>query len=258
MDIKDYKLYLIDLDGTIYNGKERIPHAKEFIEYLKQNNKDYIFVTNNSTRTERQVVDKLLTFDIETTEKNVFTSSSATAIYLQKLNVNKIFVIGEDGLKNTLKLAGYNLVQGKDAEAVVVGLDRAVTYDKLTEACRAILRGATFIGTNPDKLLPTENGMALSNGGQVRLLEYATDTKAIVIGKPEAIIMELAIEKFEYAKEDIVMVGDNYDTDILAGINANIDTIHVQTGVTNKEQLLEKNIQPTYTIENLKKLIKTI
>lgn len=255
MDIKKYKLYLIDLDGTIYNGSDKIDYAKEFIEYLENNNIDYLFLTNNSTRTTKEVVDKLKDFDIETSEEHVFTSSQATALYLAKNNLQKIHVIGEYGLKGVLEESGFNLVSGEQCEAVVVGLDRELSYKKLTEACRAILRGAVFIGTNPDKLIPTEEGMAPSNGGQVKLLEFATDKTPIIIGKPSSLIMDLAIEKFNYKKEDIVMVGDNYDTDIMSGINCSIDTIHVQTGVTSKEQLLEKEVQSTYTIENLKFLI---
>lgn len=253
MKIKSYKLYLIDLDGTIYNGNEKIEYAKEFIDYLNYNNIDYLFLTNNSTRLEKDVVTKLKEFDITTSEKNVFTSSAATAMYLLNNNIKKVFVIGETGLKSTLEKNNISLVS-EEAQGVVVGLDRLVNYDKLTKACQIILKGAKFVATNPDKLLPTENGMALSNGGQVKLLEYATDNVATVIGKPNNIMMELAISKFGYSKEDIVMVGDNYDTDILAGINSNIDTIHVQTGVTSKEQLLNKVKQPTYSIENLSKL----
>lgn len=256
MEIKNYKLYLIDLDGTMYNGSEKIEYAKEFINYLNENNIDYLFLTNNSTKLEKDVVKKLKELDIITTEKNVYTSSEATSEYLIKHNYKKVFVIGEDGLKNTLLRNNIELVDYLDADAVVVGLDREINYEKLTQATRAILNGAKLIATNPDKLLPTESGMSLSNGGQVKLLEYATDTVAIIIGKPNNIIMNLAIEKFSYTKEEIVMVGDNYDTDILAGINANIDTIHVQTGVTSKDQLLEKKIQPTYTVKNLKFLIK--
>ncbi|MBF0713813.1 TIGR01457 family HAD-type hydrolase [Gemella sp. GH3] len=255
MKIKSYKLYLIDLDGTIYNGNKKIDYAKEFIDYLNFNNIDYLFLTNNSTRLEKDVVDKLKTFGIVTTEKNVFTSSVATSMYLLNNNIDKIYVIGEKGLKTTLESNNISLVSEKKAQAVVVGLDRLVTYDKLTKACQAILRGAKFIATNPDKLLPTEQGMALSNGGQVKLLEYASDTEATVIGKPNDIIMELAMSKFGCRKEDIVMIGDNYDTDILAGINSGIDTIHVQTGVTTKEQLLNKEKQPTYSIENLSELL---
>lgn len=255
MKIKDYKLYLIDLDGTMYNGNDEIKYAKEFINYLNENNIDYLFVTNNSTNLEKNILDKLKRFNIKTTEKNILTSSEAASMYINDNNIKNVFCIGEEGLKQTLLRNNINLVTDKSAEAVVVGLDREVTYNKLSFACRLLLSGAKFIATNPDKLLPTEEGMIPSNGAQVKFLEYATDKKPIVIGKPFDIIMNIAIKKFGYKKEEIVMVGDNYDTDIMSGINVGVDTIHVQTGVTTKGQLFEKEIQPTYTIENLKGLI---
>lgn len=256
MNIKEYKLYLIDLDGTIYNGNEKIEYAKEFIDYLNSNNIDYLFLTNNSTKIESDVVKKLNSLDINTNEKNIFTSSEATAMYLNSKKYAKVFVIGESGLRQTLERNNINLVNWQDAEALVVGLDREINYKKLTDGISTIRNGAEFVVTNPDKLLPTEYGMSPSNGAQMSFLEYATDTKATVIGKPNKFIMDFAIQKFNYELEDIAMIGDNYDTDIMSGINANIDTIHVQTGVTSKEQLKEKDIQPTYTIKNLLELIK--
>lgn len=255
MKIKKYKLYLIDLDGTIYNGSKEIKFAKEFISYLNREKIDYLFLTNNSTKSPRDVVKKLKEFDVITTEDHVYTSSDATNRYLAQKNYENIYVIGEKGLKDTL--ASYNQIENFNlAEAVVVGLDRKLTYEKLSIATKAILNGAELIGTNPDTLLPTADGFSPSNGGQVKYLEYTTGKKATIIGKPNDIIMNCAISLYNYGKEDIVMVGDNYDTDIMSGINSGISTIHVQTGVTSLEDLKTKSIQPTYSIENLSKLIE--
>ena len=255
MSIKQYKLYLIDLDGTIYNGEKKIKYAKEFVDYLNENNIDYLFLTNNSTRQPKDVAEHLKKFDIETSEEHVFTSSDATKIYLKGKGYKNLYVIGESGLKNTL--SSFNQKENEDCvDAVVVGLDRKLSYDKLTIATRAILKGAELIGTNPDTLLPTANGFMPSNGGQVKYLEYATSTPATFIGKPSKIIMESAINLFSYGKDEIVMIGDNYDTDIMAGINGGIDTIHVQTGVTSVEDLESKAHKPTYSIKNLFELVK--
>ena len=255
MSIKQYKLYLIDLDGTIYNGDKKIKYAKEFVDYLNTNNIDYLFLTNNSTRQPKDVAEHLNKFDIETSEEHVFTSSDATKIYLEGKGYRNLYVIGESGLKNTL--SSFNQKENEEGvDAVVVGLDRKLTYDKLATATRAILNGAELIGTNPDTLLPTASGFVPSNGGQVKYLEYATSTPATFIGKPSKIIMESAMNLFNYSKDEIVMVGDNYDTDIMSGINSNIDTIHVQTGVTSVEDLETKEKKPTYSIENLFVLIK--
>ena len=255
MSIKQYKLYLIDLDGTIYNGDKKIKYAKEFVDYLNTNNIDYLFLTNNSTRQPKEVAEHLKKFDIDTSEEHVFTSSDATKIYLKGKGYKNLYVIGESGLKNTL--SSFNQKENEDCvDAVVVGLDRKLSYDKLTIATRAILKGAELIGTNPDTLLPTANGFMPSNGGQVKYLEYATSTPATFIGKPSKIIMESAINLFSYGKDEIVMIGDNYDTDIMAGINGGIDTIHVQTGVTSVEDLESKAHKPTYSIKNLFELAK--
>ena len=254
MSVKQYKLYLIDLDGTIYNGDKKIKYAKEFVDYLNTNNIDYLFLTNNSTRQPKEVAEHLKKFDIDTSEEHVFTSSDATKIYLKGKGYKNLYVIGESGLKNTL--SSFNQKENEDCvDAVVVGLDRKLSYDKLTIATRAILKGAELIGTNPDTLLPTANGFMPSNGGQVKYLEYATSTPATFIGKPSKIIMESAINLFSYGKDEIVMIGDNYDTDIMAGINGGIDTIHVQTGVTSVEDLESKAHKPTYSIKNLFDLV---
>ncbi|WP_314091199.1 TIGR01457 family HAD-type hydrolase [Gemella haemolysans] len=255
MSVKQYKLYLIDLDGTIYNGDKKIKYAKEFVDYLNTNNIDYLFLTNNSTRQPKEVAENLKNFDIDTSEEHVFTSSDATKIYLEGKGYKNLYVIGESGLKNTL--SSFNQKENEDCvDAVVVGLDRKLSYDKLAIATRAILKGAELIGTNPDTLLPTANGFMPSNGGQVKYLEYATSTPATFIGKPSKIIMESAINLFSYSKDEIVMIGDNYDTDIMAGINGGIDTIHVQTGVTSVEDLESKAHKPTYSIKNLFELVK--
>ena len=255
MSVKQYKLYLIELDGTIYNGDKKIKYAKEFVDYLNTNNIDYLFLTNNSTRQPKEVAEHLKKFDIDTSEEHVFTSSDATKIYLKGKGYKNLYVIGESGLKNTL--SSFNQKENEDCvDAVVVGLDRKLSYDKLTIATRAILKGAELIGTNPDTLLPTANGFMPSNGGQVKYLEYATSTPATFIGKPSKIIMESAINLFSYGKDEIVMIGDNYDTDIMAGINGGIDTIHVQTGVTSVEDLESKAHKPTYSIKNLFELVK--
>lgn len=255
MKIKKYKLYLIDLDGTIYNGDKVIKYAKEFVDYLNNQGVDYLFLTNNSTKEPKDVVEKLKKLNIDTSEKHIYTSSDATKTYLLNKGYNSIYIIGEKGLKTILKdfKQSDNVLE---TQAVVVGLDRNLTYDKLTIATRAVLNGAELIGTNPDTLLPTADGFIPSNGGQIKFLEHATSVQATIIGKPSKIIMESAISLFNYSKDEIVMVGDNYDTDIMSGINSEIDTIHVQTGVTTLEELKKKDIQPTYTIENLLNLIE--
>ncbi|WP_284036253.1 TIGR01457 family HAD-type hydrolase [Neobacillus sp. 114] len=249
--MKKYKGYLIDLDGTMYKGTERIEAASDFIKNLKKKEIPYLFVTNNSTRTPAQVAEKLNSFDIPTTEDRVFTTSQATANYIEELKKDaSVYVIGEEGIRTVLEEKGFRFA-GEDADVVVVGLDRSINYEKLTIACLAVRNGATFISTNGDIALPTERGLVPGNGSITSVIAVSTQTKPIFIGKPEAIIMEQALKVLGVVKEDTLMVGDNYYTDILAGINAGIDTLLVHTGVTTKELLKGYTIHPTYTIDTL-------
>ncbi|WP_455938543.1 HAD-IIA family hydrolase [Gemella morbillorum] len=131
MSIKKYKLYLIDLDGTIYNGEKKIKFADQFVDYLNKTKTDYLFLTNNSTKEPKDVIDKLKNLGISTTEEHVYTSSDATKMYLLKKGYSKVYIIGERGLKDTL--GDFNQKNNEDVEVVIVGLDRKLTYEKLTK-----------------------------------------------------------------------------------------------------------------------------
>jgi 4-nitrophenyl phosphatase len=249
--MKQYQGYLIDLDGTMYRGTERIEAASDFVKKLNEENISYLFVTNNSSRTPNQVAEKLVSFDIPAREDLVFTTSMATAnyIYEQKRDAS-VYVIGEEGLKTALEEKGFQFA-GEHADYVVVGIDRDINYEKLAIACLAVRNGATFISTNADIALPTERGLLPGNGSITSVIAVSTQTKPIFIGKPESIIMEQALKVLGTSKEDTLMVGDYYDTDILAGMNAELDTLLVHTGVTTKELLSGYDRKPTYAIDSL-------
>ncbi|MGE8207561.1 TIGR01457 family HAD-type hydrolase [Heyndrickxia sp. NPDC080065] len=249
--MKKYKGYLIDLDGTMYRGNEKIDAAGDFIQRLRRKNIPYLFVTNNSSRTPEQVAKKLNEFDIPVEENQIFTTSMATAEYIYEQNQNgTIYVIGEEGLKTALKQKGFQFTD-EHPDFVVVGIDRKINYEKLSLACLAVRSGATFISTNADIALPTERGFLPGNGSITSVITVSTQTEPIFIGKPESIIMNQALTFLGTKKEETMMVGDFYDTDILAGINAGIDTLLVHTGVTTKEALLKKEKQPTFAVNSL-------
>ena len=249
--IKDYKGYLIDLDGTMYKGKEPISEAPDFINRLRKAKKPFLFVTNNSTSSPKEVAKKLTEqFQVEAYEEEIYTSSLATADYLKTLGGSTVYVVGEKGLHEAVTEAGFTI----DEEApdhVVVGLDRALTYEKCEIATLAIQKGASFIATNKDTNLPTERGMVPGAGSVVALIEKATRIEPTFVGKPETIIMDEAIKKIGLDKNEVLMVGDNYETDILAGINNEIDTLLVFTGFTTEEDMETIIDQPTYTIQKL-------
>ena len=250
---KQYKAYFIDLDGTIYKGKDRIPAAARFIKRLQQHGKKVLFVTNNSTRSPEDVVNNLANnHDIKVSADNVYTSALATADYLARKaeSQTRVFVIGEKGLKDALKNRGFSLVDGSP-DFVVVGLDTEVTYQKFETAVLAIRSGATFIGTNADSNLPNEKGMVPGAGSLVELVKYATQQQPIMIGKPEKIIMQMALDKVQLSADDVVMVGDNYRTDISAGINVGMDTLLVYSGLSTKKDISEVRVKPTYEVDSL-------
>jgi 4-nitrophenyl phosphatase len=249
--LKKYKGYLIDLDGTMYRGTERIEAASDFVKKLNNQNIPYLFVTNNSARTPLQIADKLNGFDIPAKEAHVFTSSMATANYIYEQNKHaSIFVIGEEGLQTALEEKGFQFAE-EDADFVVVGIDRSISYEKLTIACLAVRNGARFISTNADKAIPTERGFLPGNGSITAVIAESTQIKPTYIGKPESTIMEQALRVLSTSKEETIMVGDYYETDILAGMNAGLDTLLVYTGVTTKEMLSGYKQKPTYTMDSL-------
>ena len=247
-----YKGYLIDLDGTMYRGKEPIPAAAQFIKRLQERNIPYLFVTNNSSKTQKEVADNLIqNFGVQTSAEEVYTSSLATADYLTSLGGgNKVYIIGETGLRNALKNAGF-IEDEENPDYVVVGIDRQVTYHDFEVATLAIHKGARFIATNKDTNLPSDKGMVPGAGSLVALLIASTRVQPTFIGKPETIIMEEAIKTIGLTKEEVIMVGDNYETDILAGIHNDVDTLLVLTGFTSLKDLELVEEQPTYLLNSL-------
>jgi 4-nitrophenyl phosphatase len=251
MMMKKYRGYLIDLDGTMYRGTERIEAASAFVKGLKEKGIPYLFVTNNSSRTPLQVAEKLMGFDIPASEELVFTSSMATSSYIEEQKKDaSIYCIGEEGLVAALEEKGFRFA-GEDADYVVMGIDRAINYEKLAIACLAVRNGAVFISTNADRAIPTERGMLPGNGSFTALIAESTQTKPVIIGKPQSIIMEQALKVLGTSKEETIMVGDYYETDILAGMNAGLDTLLVHTGVTTKEMLSRYDRQPTHSVDSL-------
>jgi len=247
-----YRGYLIDLDGTIYLGKKPIAAGKRFVDNLQARNLPFLFVTNNTTKSPKMVQERLANeFAIHVNESNVYTASLATIDYMKEDGKGKkVYVIGESGLTELILTAGF-IWEEENPDYVVVGLDSQVTYEKFVLATLAIRKGATFIGTNPDKNLPNERGLVPGAGALCALIETATQTPAIYIGKPQAIIMDKALERLGLPKDEVVMVGDNYETDIRSGINNEIDSLLVLSGFTAKEDLPDLPIAPTYTIDNL-------
>jgi len=229
------KTYLIDLDGTMYSGNTNIDGAREFIAYLQEKGFPYIFLTNNATRTKTQAKEHMLNLGFKNIkEDDFFTSAIATAKYIAKnYSERKCFMIGESGLEEALKEENFIFVEDK-ADFVVVGLDRKANYTKYSEALHHILAGAKFIATNSDRLL-ANNGL---------------------FGKPYQTILNILLEDKNLKKEDIILLGDNLETDIKLGYEGNIETIMVCSGVHDENDIERLKVYPTKVIKNLRELIK--
>lgn len=247
-----YKGYLIDLDGTIYKGTELIPAGKRFIEKLQQSGTPFLFVTNNTTKSPRAVANRLKKeFDIHVSSEVVYTATLATIDYMRELNHGKsVYIIGEYGLKQAIFDAGF-IYDEVSPDYVIVGLDSDLTYEKIVKATLAVQKGATFIGTNPDLNIPTERGLLPGAGSVVRFVEATTQVEPIYIGKPKAIIMNKAMAVLGTQRDETIMVGDNYLTDITAGIKNDIDTLLVTTGFTKPEEVKNLHVPPTHVVSSL-------
>ncbi|HEL0001143.1 TPA: TIGR01457 family HAD-type hydrolase [Streptococcus equi subsp. zooepidemicus] len=247
-----YKAYLIDLDGTIYQGKNRIPAGERFIKRLQEKGIPYLLVTNNTTRTPEMVQEMLANqFNVHTGLETIYTATMATVDYMNDMNRGKTaYVIGETGLKSAIAEAGYT-EDTENPAYVVVGLNTNVTYEMLSIATLAIQKGALFIGTNPDLNIPTERGLMPGAGALNALLEAATRVKPVFIGKPNAIIMNKALEILKVPRSEVAMVGDNYLTDIMAGIQNDMATILVTTGFTKAKEVPSLPIKPDHVLASL-------
>lgn len=246
------KGYLFDLDGTIYAGTAPIQAAVDFVNRLEATGFPYLFVTNNASMTPKQVADKLVSMGVHVTPEHVLTSAMATARYIEKMTPGAtIYMIGEDGLRLALEERGFHVTEEANADYVVIGLDRHITYEKLAKAALAIRSGARFISTNGDIAIPTERGFLPGNGALTSVLTVTTEKDPFFIGKPEPVMVDIALEMIGLTKEEVVMVGDNYHTDILFGINGGLRTLHVNSGVHGPAFINEQEKLPTYMVESL-------
>ena len=249
--MKKYKAYCFDLDGTVYRGKEGIPSAITFIHSLQEQGIEPFYVTNNASKTREKLQEALRAVGVEAKLDHIYSSALVTAKYIAaNYTGKKVAMIGSDGLRSALVEADLVLTE-ENPDIYVMGIDPMITYEKLSKATIAIQKGATFIATNPDIKFPTEDGFIPANGSFARLIGEVAGVEPLYMGKPLPTMLEVLAKEHGFDKSEIVMIGDNYDTDIMCGIRFGCDTIHVNTGVSTTEVVLEKEQQPTYLVETL-------
>lgn len=246
--------FLIDMDGVIYRGSQLIPGADEFINVLLRKDIPFLFLTNNSQRTRRDVQTKLQRMGIHVEESHVFTCAIATARYLAKLKPNgTAYIIGEGGLLQAMHQNGFSIVD-HSPDYVVVGEGRTVTLDALESAVNMIMGGAKLIATNMDPSCPTQTGTRPGCGATVAYLEAVTGRKAFSVGKPSPIMMRAARKELNLATSQTVMIGDTMDTDILGGVQMGYRTVLTLTGGTRRADLDQYAYGPDVIVESVAEL----
>lgn len=229
--------FISDMDGVIYHGNTLLPGAKEFIEWMTGAGKKYLFLTNSSERSPRELSEKLGRMGLDVNADRFYTSAMATAAFLaSQCPGGSCYVIGEPGLINALYEAGFSM-NDASPDYVVVGETRGYNYDRIRHAIQLVRKGARLIGTNPDLTGPTERGIVPATGALIAPIELASGQKAYFTGKPNPLMMRSALQKLGCRREETGIIGDRMDTDILAGIEAGIDTILVLSGVTSQADL---------------------
>lgn len=245
---------IIDMDGVLWHGNRALPGLIDFFETLRAKSIHFVLATNNSSQIADKYVEKLRQMGVEVCHEEILTAAQSTAAYLKKtFHSGKVFVIGEEGLKQSLVNCGFKLsdLYETNVDFVVCGMDREISWDKLATATLNIRAGAYFIGTNPDLTFPIEHGIVHGNGAILAALQTATGVSPIIIGKPQPHMYLQALSYLGGDAESTIAIGDRMDTDILGAINANIKSILVLSGVSTMEHLSEYDYKPTWIMADL-------
>ena len=234
MDLTRKKLFLLDLDGTLYLEESLLPGAADFLAWVRETGGAYRFLTNNSSRGVDAGLEKMHRLGIPAERREFLTAVEATVHYLHKHRKAEdvYYTVGTDSFRRQLRRAGFTLrdTPEDDVTAVLCGFDTELTYQKVEDACRLLARGADFLATNPDWACPTLFGFIPDCGAICEFIGRASGRKPVFIGKPDPAMIQLALEQTGYAPEETVMVGDRLYTDIACGVNAGVDTVLVLTG----------------------------
>ncbi len=258
MALSNKTTILLDGDGVLWRADSPISGINPFFEFLDGKGIQWALLTNNNTRTAQDYVNKLRGFNIQADDSRVFTSSTATAVYLlDRFGPGApLHVVGMDGLITTLQNAGFDLSIGENIPtrkvvAVVAGMDRQISHEKIKIAMRLIMNGAEFIATNTDSSFPTPEGINPGTGMVIGALRATSGVEPTVIGKPQKAIFEAALKRFKAAPADTLMIGDRLETDILGAAKLGIETVAVLTGVTSREEIAHSEIKPDHIFEDI-------
>jgi len=256
--LKNKTAFISDMDGVIYHGNNLLPGAADFVRMLEERQLKYLFLTNSSERTPRELAEKLSRLGVQVSPEHFYTSALATADFLSRQKPGcSVFAIGEAGLTNALYEKDISM-NDVDPDYVVIGETRSYSFERLEKAVHLVLNGAKLIGTNPDLTGPTEKGIVPATGSLIAPIELSTGKKAYFIGKPNPFVMRRAVKYLNAMSKDTVIIGDRMDTDIIAGVEAEVDTVLVLSGVTAKDDVARFAYTPKYIMSGLVELVKTL
>lgn len=254
--IKNKLGFICDMDGVVYHGNRILPGVKEFVNWMIDNDKRFVFLTNSPEKTPHELSMKLGRMGLEVGADHFYTSAMATANFLNSQKPGcTAYVIGEAALTKALYDMGIYM-NDVNPDYVVVGETRSYSFEKIEKAIELVNKGAKLIGTNPDICGPTEKGVMPATGALIAPIELATGKKAYFIGKPNPLMLRQGLKKIDCRSAEIVFIGDRMDTDIIAGIECNVDTVLVLSGVHQMEDLDKFPFRPKYIAAGVGELIK--
>ena len=252
--LADIRLFLLDMDGTVYLGSRLLPGSLDFLRYLGETGRDHLFLTNNSSRNANYYAEKLTRFGWPAKPDEVLTSGEATALYLGGLKPSaRVYLLGTPDLEQEFAAHGFILTDEKP-DYVVLGFDMTLTYDKLVRACDLIRAGVPFIATHPDFNCPTETGYIPDCGAMIALITASTGVTPQVIGKPNRQIIDAIKKKKPVARSQVAMVGDRLYTDIVMGHNAGVASILVLSGEAKRGDIDAAPVKPDFVMSGLAEL----
>ena len=256
--IKDIKLFLFDMDGTLYIGDRLFDFTKELLDTIKKSGKKYLFMTNNSSKSVADYVKKLEKLGIEADKNDFITSSQATALYLKANCPNdRLYVCGTRSLKDELIENGFTVTENiGDVDCIVMGFDTELNFKKLEDVCKILLtKNVGYIATNPDLVCPTEYGSVPDCGSVCEMIYNATKMRPIVIGKPQPEMPLIAMKKYGVDKAETAVIGDRNYTDIKSGIAAGALSILVMSGECDRQTLVSSDVKPDLVIDSAKEIL---
>ncbi len=255
-DLKDIKLFLLDMDGTIYLDNDLFDGTIDFLNYVSEIGGRYMFMTNNSSKSVDKYIEKLSKLGINATEDDFLTSTNATIPVIKKAGYKKVYAFGTNSFKEQLRGADIPTTDklDDDIDCLCMGFDTELSFQKLEDACILLNRGVDYIATNPDWVCPTWYGSVPDCGSISQILQTATGRLPRFIGKPQPEMAYLAMEKTGYSKSETAVMGDRLYTDIACGVNAGISTIFVLSGEGTMEDVEQSDTKPQYIFKNIREI----